>query len=799
MKTVYSRLLIVVTILILFNINQLKAQFTLSGKITDSSTNTGLELVTVKLQSENNPIRIISSDSTGDYSFQQLVPGTYTLTCSFLNFKERTISFLLMKDSIIDISLTRIYQQLNVVDVNARKPIIERKIDRLVFNVSNSIFAAGSDALELLSMAPQVKVDGNNISIIGKDEVSIMVNDRPLQMSSAALAAYLKSRPAESVESIEIMTNPSSIYSAQGSSGIINIIIKKEKELGYTGAVTANLRKSRTEGGRLAFNINYNRSKFRYFGDVSVSKGSQISTYTNSIYYSALTQKDSYETKELSQYVSTRGGFDADLSRSSTLGVSVDVFFSFPYQTSVTRSLFLNNINHDVDSVSKQYVDNRITYKSASANIHYEKKLDTIYNRRIVVDGDWTTSISDRPNTIDNNIYDAKGNPIPDRYTQTISGNYESDDFYSFNGVLYLPGKKHDLSVGSRINFINNSNNILLNISQPLFNSKNAFDFSESTQALFISYRGKIGNRWTMQSGLRGEFTQTKGHSYGTIDSINTNHYFNLFPTLYLQYKLNGKNVITADYGRRINRPAFNILNPYVRYYTQYQSMEGNPFLMPSISNNFSLSETYNNNLTISVQYSFSTDKFGAVNLTQQDSRNTLSKFYNYLSSRSFQSTISYTIANIKWLQSINEFNVYHDHTISDLPIVPVTAGWGCSFRSNNTAFFNSKRTISGGLNFSYQSRGVGSIYKMGSYYFLNVSARYLLLNNKLQMVLDVYDIFKTKNPSLSYTVNGILTTNKVNNDSRRIGISIRYNFGNNKLKTGKAHSAETNTGRAGG
>jgi hypothetical protein len=496
--------------------------------------------------------------------------------------------------------------------------------------------------------------------------------------------------------------------------------------------------------------------------------------------------------------VSTRTGFDADLSRNSTLGVSVELLSSFPYQKSTTRSIFLN-INHDADSVSKQYSDNRITYKSASANIHYVKKLDTIYNRRIVIDGDWTTSNFDRPNTIENTIYDAKGDPMPDRYTQTISGNYESDDFYSLNGVLYLPGKNHELSLGSRINFINNSNNVFLNISNPLFNSKNAFDFSENTQALFISYRKKLGNRWTMQSGLRSELTQTKGHSYGTFDSINTNHYFKLFPTLYLQYKLNEKNVITVDYGRRINRPGFNILNPYLRYYTQYQTLEGNPLLIPSISNNCSLSETYNNNLTISVEYSFSNKTFGAVNITQENSRNTNSKFYNYLSNRSFQSTVSYTIANVKWLQSINEFNVYYERSISDLAIVAETAGWGSSFRSNNTAFFNSKRTISGGLNFSYQSQGVSGVYKIGNYFFLNLSAKYLLLDSKLQLVLDVYDIFKTKNVSSSYTVNGILTTNKMNNDSRRLGISIRYNFGNNKLKTGEAHSAETNTGRAGG
>ncbi|WPV63997.1 outer membrane beta-barrel family protein [Chitinophaga sp. LS1] len=794
------RLRIVIVILFFFHVSLSYAQITLKGRILDSSSNAKIELVTVKLKSAKSATAIISSDSMGNYSFYQLVAGNYMLTCSFLNYTEKTIALSLSRDTVIDITLTQVLKQLKTVNINGRKPIVERRIDRLVFNVSDNMNAIGSDVLELLSKTPQVKVEGNLISIIGKDGVTVMINDRPLQMSAEVLAAYLKSLSAESVESIEIMTNPPSIYSAEGSSGIINIILKKKKEIGYTGVMNGNFRKGRSEGGRIGLNMNYNRSKFRYFGNFSLSRGAQVSISTSATYYSALTEKDSNKIKELSQYVNTQIGFDTDLSPNDQLGASAGMFFSFPYQTSVARSVFYNNESFKTDSVSNQYNSSKVSYKSFLANIHYVRILDTIHHSKIVIDWDWNKTIFDRPNIIDNTMYDSTGEQMSDRYSRTISNNNESSDFYSLNGVVFFPGDGRELSLGSRLNFINNNNDVLLIISHPSFNTSDIFSFTENTQALFINYRKKISEHWTIQSGLRGENTQTKGHSYGTIDSINTNHYFKLFPTLYIQYTVNDKNVITVDYGRRISRPSFSALNPYLRYFTQYEAIEGNPLLKPSISNNFSLSETFNNNLILTVQYSYTNSKYDMINIVQEDTRYKVGKFYNYLSKRYFQVSASYSVDMIKWLQNQNEMNVYYEHSISHLALTaPITAGWGATFNSHNTAFLNGKRTISGGFDFTYQFKDVSGIDRSGSYYFFNVSARYLLLKSKLQLALDIYDLFKTKIVTYSEIVNGILTTNKINSDSRRVGINVRYNFGNNKLKRGQAHSEENNSGRIGG
>lgn len=800
MYTINNKFLIAITVILICTTTLLKAQFKITGKTVDSSTNRGLELVTVKLLYNDSSTYITGSDSLGNYSFHNLLPGAYRLTYSYLNYKEITTTFSLSRDTIIKVALSRSFQQLNTVNINAPKPIIERKIDRLIFNVSNNINVIGTDVLGLLSMTPRVKVDGNNVSIIGKEEVTIMVNDRQLQMSSEALAAYLKSIPAESVDRIEIMTNPSSIYSAQGSSGIINIIIKRNKVLGYNGSIAGNIRKSKAEGGRIDFNLNYNKSKFRSFENISVSKGAQTSTYDHSIYYPDLTQKDAGERKELSQYVRSLTGFESDLSPTDLLGASVELFYSFPYQRAFFNTEFINNVNNDLDSLSKQNSKDNISYKTIAANVHYVKMLDTSKNRKLVIDGDWSRNIFDQPNTITNTVYDAKENPISGESSQTISVDNQTSGLYNLNGVLFWPVKIGELSLGGRLNFINNVNHVLLDISQSKFTSQNTFKFKENTQALFFSYNKQIATSWTIQLGMRGEYTQTKGHSYGTTDSINTNQYFNVFPTIYLQHKINERNVITIDYGRRINRPSFSLLNPYQRYFSQYQSMEGNPLLAPYYSNNISLSETYRNNLTISIEYSFSNNAYSSIQIPQEDSRTLVYKNYNFLSNRYFQASSSYMIKGIKWLQSINELYISYTRSLSSLDITDhKTAAWSGAFRSNNTVYFNSKKTISSGAFFAYQYKDVGGLSKYGNYYFLNISARYLIWNNRLQLALDVSDLFKTKSLTSSYKADGVLYTSKVNNDTRRIGINIKYNFGNNKMKNGQAHSEEDNTGRAGG
>ena len=782
---------------------QLHAQ-TITGRIIDKANNKPLQFATVIIKKDTSDYKTGVSDTLGHYSFSNVGVGAYSIEFSFINYQKVTISLTLTGDTVIkDVALVPASGQLQAVTLTARKPVIERKVDRLVFNVANNVNLTGLDGLELLAKAPQIRIDGNSISMIGKGSVRVMINDRLLQMSGEALAAYLKALPVESVESIEVITNPPAMYSAEGHSGLINIVLKRKREPGYRGTVNLNLTSPPSPKIYPGISMNYNKKNVRYYGNINLSKGYQNPRYTTTVFYPNRTQGAATKVKEESQYAGGQVGFDADLNRTNTLGMSFNIFYSYPYQTNTIRTIFSNSKTHYVDSISEQHIRDKIAYYSRSANIHYVKNFDTVTKRRVVLDADWFTNGFHFPNTINSDMYDTDGKQLPGRALQTISNNSLSSVIYSLNAVVYLPAKKYELYFGGKANFIKSSNEVgldIFNIDRNMheLNAGNAFSFRENTQALFVNFKKDLNKKWSFQTGLRGENTQTRGvGSDNVYDSVNKNSYFKLFPTAYLTYKVSEKNTLSVNYGRRISRPGFNSFNPYAQYSSQYQYSEGNPYLLPSISNNFELSETVGD-FYVSAQYSFSNGGVGNIGRVDTNSNISITKPYNFISNRSFVVSTYYTFDKIKWLQSSNEFDVYHKKIISSSSYTePVIKAWAANFRSDNSIFFNKAKTVIGGLYFYYQFPEVNGINQFKRFYYFDISGKYSMLKNSLQFSIRLSDVFKTLNLPFSNTVNNILTTNVVNNDSRRLYLSVRYNFGNSKLKKGEAHSVDAENKRA--
>lgn len=776
---------------------------TIKGKIIDKNSEKALPYATIVIKKDTVVYRTGITDSLGNYSFSNLGIGPYNIEFSFINYQKANMSIFLKDDTVLNtIALTPVPGQLKEVTLTVRKPLIERKVDRLIFNVANNVNVIGTDALELLAKTPQIRVDKDAISMIGKGAVRIMINDKLIQMPSEALAAYLKSIPAETVESIEVISNPPAMYSAEGSSGLINIIIKKKREPGYTGTAILNLTTPPSPRAHSSLNLNYNKNNIRYYGSVNIAKGYQNPAFSTTILYPDRTQDARTKEKEQSQFAGGLIGFDADLNKSTSLGFSFNIFYSFPYQTNNIRTVFIDDKTKHTDSISEQQNKNKIAYRSKSSNIHYVKYFDTIRKKRLVVDADWFSNGFDFPNKIKSTMTGADGAIMPGRTFETISNNTLASNIFSLNSVVSLPTSKYEINFGGKINFIKSSNDVSLiinNIDRNMqeLNTANSFSFSENTQALFINYKRELGKKWAFQTGLRGEYTQTRGQAtYLAHDSINKNTYFELFPTAYLSHKVSNKYTVSVNYGRRINRPGFNSFNPYPQYASQYMYSEGNPYLLPSISNNFELSQSFGN-FDLSAQYSFSNGQTGNIGRVDSNTNIMITRPSNFLSTRSFVISTYYTFNKIKWLQSMNEVDVYWNKSISNTGLTPTIAGWAGSIRSDNSIFFNKAKTIVGGLNFYYQFPEIIGINKFKSWYYFDISGKYLLLNKKLQLGFRISDIFKTLNLPFSNTVNNIVTKYVVNNDSRRFYISARYTFGNSKLKKGEAHSGDSNNNRA--
>lgn len=203
-------------------------QLKITGTVSDTAE-TPLVYATVKLLTNNTVIQTTSSDSIGNFSFTGLANGDYRIEGSYIGAKGMSKVFRLNKDTSVMIVIIQSKTVLKEVKVSANKPLLERKIDRLVFNVENSIAAKGTDLSEAIALTPMLKVDDNGISIVGKRGVSVMINDRILNISGADLVNYLKSLRSDDVAKIEVITTPPSKYEAQGNSGLINIVLKKNR------------------------------------------------------------------------------------------------------------------------------------------------------------------------------------------------------------------------------------------------------------------------------------------------------------------------------------------------------------------------------------------------------------------------------------------------------------------------------------------------------------------------------------------------------------------------------------------
>lgn len=802
-KKCYRLIIIVILMLPITQYGFAQNAFLIKGEIINASSTKPIAYATVALfkTADSSLVKTTLTDSTGGFHFERLSSVSYYLKIRHLLFKDTTIiidSSVLIKNRSLTIRLTPAgKQQLKEITITGKKPLIERKIDRLIFNVADNVNMIGLNVLDMLAQTPMVKVDNEIVSIVGKGKVTIMINDKIMKMPAEALAAYLKALPAESVERIEVITNPPAMYSAEGQGGIINIILKKNKKLGYSGTANLTLQKTTYVQGSSAINMWYNKKNIRYFGSVFSFLGSHGPTYLNSVFYPTLIQKSSAKQREYSQGAMGTIGFEADLSSSTTLGVSYNLMKSFPYQYTTIHTQFTDKQTQRLDSASLQNNTNKAVFALQSANVHLVKKLDTASAKRIVIDGDWSWNSSDAPNRIETEIYDPDNSPLGS--LQTFSQSNLVTGIYSLNGVVYLPKKKHEWSFGTRVDFIRDNQAISLKINDRDHqeeNSYNKFVYQENTQALFVNFNSDLSKRWSFQSGLRGEYTQTKGISHSVNDSTSMHAYLKLFPTIYLLYHLNSKNTLSVNYGRRINRPGFSLFNPYIRYQDQYTYLQGNPNLKPSISNNFELTETYSQNLNISIQYNFSNNKASFIPLPQDDFQSIIYKFTNDLSTRSFVFSSSYVLNKIKWLESLNSLEIYYNKTISTSKYTdPTISGWTGSFRSNNSFYFNKEKTLVGGLSFRYQFPGIEGLSKYpGSYHFY-LSGKYSLLNKRLQIGLRLSDIFKMITP-LKYYVNDVLYSTKANGDSRRLYLTFQYNFGNSKLKKGQSHSVNPNKGR---
>lgn len=785
--------------LVFFSSFLVQAQFQIQGTIHNQE-NQPIDLAEVYLfNPQKELLQNIYTDPTGFFQFSDIKGGAYLLQIHY--FGTQVLEKNLNIDHNTDLKTLKvdIRATLDEIVLEARAKLVERQVDRLVFNVENSVTALGGDALDAMKNTPGLTVSNQAVSIAGKSSVSVMIDDRILQMSGEDLMNYLKSVPAANIKKIEVITNPPAKYDAAGNSGLINIVLKEAKQNAWSTTLRSSYRKASFGGLNDGLNFSYDKNKLSALVDLYHYDGK--GKYTNDINFQ-YPKEDWQEANHTKNHYNGFGGLvtlNYKFDEKNKMGLQFNGGKNHNKNTESDRVHSYNDANLVKDYLTKTHTKNNNHYQSL--NLNFDHKIDSL-GKKISVDLDyWGNS----GNTGSDFISDMNNLDV-NQHSLTNAVNNNDQDLYNVSGKLdfYMPYSFGVLEYGLKTSHTNTEYTLDSNFTnavtqESILAQKDAFKYSENSQAIYASFSKNLSDQWMAKIGLRGEYTQTEGNSIKN-NQINKNDYFKVFPTVYFQYKPNDNHSFNANFGRRIQRPGYWEMNPN-RWYTNANSYsEGNPFLQPAFVYNFELNYGFQDYLHAKLYYQNEQDGYGQITFHDTEKQTQIYKRINYYKGNKYGLTLSSTIAPFPWLESNNEFGFSINESKNNIPeLAAEFSGSNAYFRSFNSLTFNADKTFLGEVNFRYSFAGKVREYTFTPESYLDLGVKKLFLDKKLTIGLAVEDIFKKDQNTLSYEIQGIKQSFSQYYDTRLVRISASYRFGNSKISVSQRQTSnQEESGRGG-
>jgi outer membrane receptor protein involved in Fe transport len=599
---------------------------TLSGRITGKildENGRSVEGATVSLicVTDSVIVKYEPAAADGGFHFEMIKAGAYHIRISStgkLPYKSERIEIdaqhqMVRLPVIVMHADTKALQEVMVI---SKKHFLEQKIDRTVVNVDAQISNAGTTALEVLEKSPGVNVSENGaISLHGKAGVTIYIDDKPTYLSGSDLQNYLRSMPSSMLSQIELMTNPPAKYDAAGTGGIINIKTKKTKLTGFNLGMNLSLRQSRYTETNNSMDFNYRKDKINVFGTLAYTvRNSFNDVDINRQYFynagqpSGAFRQNSYIRRQGDGYKATLG-MDIFTSEQTTLGVLLTGLVRSPGNRNNSQGQ-LYNATYQADSSIVSQNNEQGKFKNGTANLNYKHTFKKD-GPEITANLDYLAFATDNNQVFLNQNYNAAG--ILSSADQ-LNGNLPAAIHIYAAKVDYSQpvAKDWKLEAGAKSSYTSTDNqadyvNIVGGNATADYDKTNHFLYKEDINAGYLNLN-KDFKRLSIQAGLRLENTNSRGHQLGNVqkpDSAFNRNYTSLFPTLYLLYKLDtlGDHQLKLTYGRRIERPYYQDLNPFISPLDKYTYYTGNPYLLPSYSKNYELGYIYKDRITVTLSY----------------------------------------------------------------------------------------------------------------------------------------------------------------------------------------------------
>lgn len=750
------------------------------------------------------------TDEAGRFTFANTAAGRYLVQASFVG-QENAFS------SVFTVALEPVFlsplilraadQTLAGVTVKARQQAVEQQVDKTVLNVQADATAVGKTAYELLQQAPGVVVDPNdNIQMAGKQGVNVYFDGKPANLSPTDLANLLKSTPASNLSAVELITNPSARFDAQGNAGIINIKFKRNKLLGLNGSVTGGYSQSTHSRQNAATDLNYRGKNVNLFGNFGWNNGYQQTQIA--INRNVRTDKPfrrfeqrGYDDDRWNRY-NFKAGVDYFIDTKQTIGVLV-TGNSSANQFGTFSTTEIKNAAGRIDSSLLNRNSNPNSDGRINAALTY-RYADTL-GLDVTLDADFTRFMNNSVSTITNDYRDANQQPTFRR------GNVfdASTDIaiYTVKGDLTKSWKvsKTKLEAGFKSTNVRTDNNLDALVRtetgslSPDLSRTNKFQYREKVRAVYASFNKEF-SKWTVQAGLRAEHSTVKGVSEDLrkriINRPDTT-YFNLFPTAFVQYRATQNSQFGLNYGRRIGRPNYQDLNPFIYQIDPYTSERGNPFLRPTYSHSTELSYTYKWATTLKLNYSRTNDY--ATSITRQEGINGYQTTENVGSADALNLSISSPFQFAKWWSSYGYAGATWTHYQGTLPEGRLNVQ-AFAFNAYLQHSFTLSKLITAQLSGFWSAPGKQTIFYNRGLASLNASIQKKVLHERGMVTLGVEDLLNTMRwgQSVNFGPQDFNLYRKW--ESRRVKVQFSYRFGSQQIKrSGISAARDRETGEDAG
>lgn len=752
--------------------------------------------ITLFRAADSSSVKFTASGKSGDYEFMAIPFGRYYIIATSVGYQRAgtgiiTIDAVKPVATLEAITLAETSQGLGGVTVTAKRPFIETKIDKTIVNVEASPTSTGATALEILEKSPGISVDNDgNISLRGKAGVIIMMDGKPTYLSAADLANLLKNMPASALDQIEIMTNPSARYDASGNSGVINIKTKKGRAGGFNGSIMVGATASffNVDGGALyvnprtqnSFTFNYRKNKVNFFGNYNPNffRGRNRLQIDRNVLDDNKTITGVNEVETRFKFGNTNHtlklGLDYFADKKNTFGFSVSgfTFSGHPTPQTVT-SKFDESMNLEETMLS--LTDNRIKFRNLTTNFNFRHVFDTT-GRELGADVDYIVYDNTSDMVLTTKFFDGAGQPKGSDLG--LRGHLPSGiKIFSVKSDYTHPLKNGRLEAGFKSSFVQNDNVVQYTRwdgAKWVSDSRsNHFIYDENINAVYINANTQV-KKWSFQGGLRLENTIAKGYQV-TNDSSFKRNFTNLFPSAFISYAVSKSHQLTVSYSRRITRPNYQDLNPFIYFLDSLSYRKGNPFLLPQFTHNVELSHSFKSKLITTLNYY--TTKGAISQMLKPDGNLVYLTSENVAKFRNIGISVTAPVPVTKWWNMnlfTNVYNNNYDFYINGKRLeVSFT-----SFMVNMTQSFTFKNGFTAEVSGFYRAKGVDQLTINDPMYVISFGAQKQIMKGKGTLRLNLRDPFWIQRYGGVTQYESVDTRIRNRWDNRQVTITFTYRFG---------------------